>query len=92
MASLSVSGSPFMALSSHGLSVVENLSTSWARLRGERQGETRRDTGKRKTEGRKRREERKRRREKGREGKERSKRLVSCQHISRFILSKRQTM
>lgn len=25
-----------MALSSHGLSVVENLSTSWARLRGER--------------------------------------------------------
>ena len=48
MASLSVSGSPFMALSSHGLSVVENLSTSWARLRGERQGETRRDTGKRK--------------------------------------------
>ena len=31
-----MSGSPFMALSSHGLSVVENLSTSWARLRGER--------------------------------------------------------
>ena len=48
-----MSGSPFMALSSHGLSVVENLSTSWARLRGAR----RRDTGKRKDGRGKRREE-----------------------------------
>lgn len=72
MASLSVSGSPFMALSSHGLSVVENLSTSWARLRGERQGETRRDKERhRKTEGRKRREERRGRGEGRRDEKER---------------------
>ena len=68
-----------MALSNHGLSVVENLSTSWARLRGgkeERQAKTQEGerVGREEGGGEKREEEGKWRGEEGRRGEEEGRR------------------